>query len=250
MSSIAISLVTFACVFGGVLIGIYLRAALPHQHLSTESKDAVKIGMALVGTMSALVLGLLVASAKSSYDTQSTELTGMSSDAVLLDRVLAHYGPEAMEARSQLRSAVSSFIDESWSKGPAGSALEPPGLQGETLYDQVEDLSPKDDTQRSIKAEALSLVLALGHTRWLIYEQRLGSVSVPLLVILIFWLTITFVSFGLFAPTNATVVVSLFASALSVSGAVFLILAMYTPYSGIIQISSEPLRVALSQLGR
>jgi len=250
MSSIAISLITFACVFGGVLVGISLRAALPHQHLSAESKDTVKVGMALVGTMAALVLGLLVASAKSSYDTQSTELTGMSSDAVLLDRVLSHYGPETMEARNELRGAVSNFIEESWSKDRPGSSAEPPAIGAEVLYDKVEELSPKDDTQRSIKAEALSLVLALGHTRWLIYEQRLGSVSLPLLVILIFWLTITFISFGLFAPTNATVVVSLFASALSVSGAVFLILAMYTPYSGLIQISSAPLRVALSQLGR
>jgi len=202
--------------------------------------------MGLVGTLAALVLGLLIASAKTSYDTQNVELIDMSSKAVLLDRVLAHYGPEAKEARSELRGSVTHTLDTVFSKN--ASQLE--STKGELLYDRIQGLSPKDDVQRSIQAQALSLVLAMGQMRWLMAEQRMSSISVPLLVVLIFWLTIIFMSFGLFAPRNATVVISLSVSALSVSGAIFLILEMYSPYAGLIHVSSAPLRAALSRLGQ
>jgi hypothetical protein len=219
--------------------------------LSADSKDVVKLGIGLVGTMAALVLGLLVASAKGSYDTQSTELTEMSAKVVLLDRFLAHYGPETKEARDMLRGAVVRILDRTWSKDSTSpSQVEPPSTGGDVLYDKMQGLSPKDDTQRSIKDQALSVAIGLGQTRWLMYEQSVTSVSLPLLVVLVFWLTIIFISFGLFAPPNATVVASLFVSALSVSGAIFLILEMYSPYSGLIQISSAPLRAALAHLGQ
>jgi len=234
MSSIAISGVTFACVFGGALLGMALRAVLPQNHVTADSRDVVKLGMALVATLAALVLGLLIASAKSSFDMQNVELTEMSSRVVLLDRVLAHYGPEAKEVRIELRSSVVHTLDTLFSKD--ASQLE--STRGEILYDEIQGLSPKTDAQRSVQAQALSTVLALAQTRWLIAEQRVNSVSVPLLIVLIFWLTIIFTSFGLFAPRNATVFVSLLISALSVSGAVFLILEMYAPYEGLIHVSS------------
>ena len=246
MSSITISLIAFAFVFGGALLGIILRATLPQNALTSDSRDAVKLGMGLVGTLAALVLGLLIASAKTSYDTQNVELIDMSSKAVLLDRVLAHYGPEAKEARSELRGSVTHTLDTVFSKN--ASQLE--STKGELLYDRIQGLSPKDDVQRSIQAQALSLVLAMGQMRWLMAEQRMSSISVPLLVVLIFWLTIIFMSFGLFAPRNATVVISLSVSALSVSGAIFLILEMYAPYAGLIHVSSAPLRAALLRLGQ
>jgi UDP-N-acetylmuramyl pentapeptide phosphotransferase/UDP-N-acetylglucosamine-1-phosphate transferase len=250
MSSITISLISFAFVFAGALLGISLRDALPKHHLTADSKEAVKVGTGLVATMTALVLGLLVASAKASYDTQSSELTEMSSKVVLLDRVLAHYGPEAKEARDQLRTSVVSAFDRMWSKDSTNpSQLETWSTGSEVLYDKIQSLSLKDDTHRSIQAQALSIAIGLGEMRWLMYEQRVNSVSVPFLIVLIFWLTIIFMSFGLFAPSNATVVASLLVSALSVSGAILLILEMYTPYAGLIQISSAPLRAALAHLG-
>ena len=251
MSSIIISLIVFACVFGGALLGILLHAVLPQQHLSAESKDIVKLGMGLVGTMAALVLGLLVASAKGSYDAQTADLTQGSANIVLLDRLLAEYGPETKEARALLRNAVVQFVDQIWSKGGArASGLQPPLASAETVYAKIQGLSPKDDAQRSLQSQALSITMDLRKTRWLMYEQETRSVSLPLLVILVLWLTIIFISFGLFAPFNATVVSSLFASALSVSGAIFLILEMYRPYSGLIQISSAPLRFAIAHLGQ
>ena len=111
MSSISITLIAFACVFGGALLGLLLQTVLPRHHLHVDSKDVVKLGMGLVGTMAALVLGLLVASAKGSYDAQSTELTDLAANVVLLDRVLAHYGPETKEARELLRSTVAQIMN-------------------------------------------------------------------------------------------------------------------------------------------
>jgi hypothetical protein len=102
VSTVALSVVVFACVFGGALLGFLLRAALPEHHRNADSRDIVKLAMGLVGTMAALVLGLLVASAKSSFDDQSAELTGLSANVVVLDRVLAHYGPETKDARELL----------------------------------------------------------------------------------------------------------------------------------------------------
>jgi hypothetical protein len=250
MSSIALALITFAVVFGGALLGIALRAVLPQSELNADSKDVVKLGVGLIATMAALVLGLLIASAKSSFDTQNSELTEMASRVVLLDRVLAHYGPETKEARDELRSSVVRSFNWVSSKDTAGASQFEPAANGEVLYDKIQGLSPKDDVQRSIQAQALSILVGLGQTRWLIAEQRISSVSTPLLLVLIFWLIIIFVSFGLFAPRNATVIVSLLVSALSVSGAIFLILEMYSPYAGLIRVSSAPLRAALTHLGQ
>jgi hypothetical protein len=251
MSSIAISSIIFACAFGGALVGMSLRAALPNHHLTAESKGVVSAGMGLVATLAALVLGLLIASAKSSYDAQSSELTEMSAKVVFLDRTLAHYGPETKEAREVLRSSVVRVLDQMWSKNPAGpSQLGSRSAGSEVLADKIQELSPKDDAQRSLQAQAISIVMTLGQTRWLMYEQGLTSISMPLLIVVTFWITALFISFGVFAPVNVTTVASLLVSGLSVSGAIFLILEMYTPYTGLIEISSAPLRAALAQLGK
>ena len=251
MSSTTISLIVLACVFGGALLGIFLHAVLPQHHLSAETKDIVKLGMGLVGTMAALVLGLLVAAAKGSYDTQSGELTQLSANVALLDRVLAHYGPETKEVRDLLRNTVARIVDQIWPKGGPSAATAPPQTAGgEILYDKIQALSPKNDAQRSLQSQALSIAMDTGKLRMLMFAQETGAVSIPLLVVLVLWLTVIFISFGLFAPFNATVVSSLFISALSVSGAIFLILEMYTPYSGVIAISGAPLQATLAHLGQ
>jgi hypothetical protein len=249
MSSVAISLIGFACVFGGSLLGIYLRGVLPPHHLSAGSKDIVRLGMGLVGTMAALVLGLLVASAKSSYDSQSNELTRLSANVVFLDRLLAHYGPEAKGVRDQLREAVLRTVERVWPKNRSTPSVEPP-VANEAVFETIQQLSPKDDMQRKLQKQALNIADRLLRTRWLLYEQGAGPVPLPMLVVLILWLTILFVSFGLFAPRNGTVITSLCVAALSVSCAILLILEMYRPFEGIIQISSAPLYTALAHLGR
>lgn len=250
MTSFEISLIVFSCLFGGAVLGILLRGVLPHDHLSADSGNAVKLGMGLVATMSALVLGLLVSSAKSFYDAQNAELTDMCAKIVVLDRVLARYGSETKDARHLLRDFVVNALTRVW---PQESGLAPERsseADAEECIDRVHALSPKDDTQRALKAQAVSMAIALGQTRWLMLAQQATSVSKPFLVVVVFWLTVLFISFGLYAPPNPTVTTAFFFAALSVSGAIFLILEMYTPYAGIIHISSAALRGALAQLGR
>jgi len=169
---------------------------------------------------------------------------------VFLDRALAHYGPEAKEAREALRDSAERILDQSWSNNSAGtSRLEPTSLGGSILYDKIEALNPSDDLRRSIKSQALSMVVNIGQMRMLMYEQGTLSISKPLLIIMVFWLTVTFVIWGLLAPPNGTVIAAILASALSASGAILLILEMYSPYEGIIRVSDAPLRAAIAHLG-
>lgn len=209
------------------------------------------MGMGIIATMAALVLGLLVASAQGSYEAQRNELLDASAKVMSLDHILAHYGPDTQEARHQLRNVVADAIDRMWPKEHTQSSpAAPRTASAELTYSEILKLSPKDDTQRTLKSEALSIALELSNTRWLLYEQGSSSISKPLLVVVVFWLTIIFVSFGLFAPTNSTVVSTLLVCALSVSGAIFLILELYRPFQGLIQLSSAPLRTALEHLGQ
>jgi hypothetical protein len=251
MSSIIICSIVFVCVFGSAVLGMFLRRVLPQPHLSNESKNAVTVAMALVASMSALVLSLLVSSAKSSFDAQGTGLTEMSAKVVMLDRVLANYGPDTKEMRDLLRRDVARVLDRVWPKDPGStSQLEPQVTGAESLFDKIQRLSPKDDEQRSLQTRALNIAFDLLQSRWLLYEQGASSISLPFLIVLVFWLMALFMSFGLFAPPNATVAASFLISTLSVSGAILLIVEMYAPYSGLIQVSSAPLRAALSQLGK
>jgi len=250
MSSISTSSIVFACVFGGALLGMFLRKLLPQDHLSDDSKSIVTIAMGLVATMTALVLGLLISSAKSSFDTMSGELTAASSKIILLDQTLASYGPETKEARDLLRSAVADVLDRMELKASADPRQLQAATRGlESLREKIQGLAPEDDRQRSSQAEALSNLKEIVQTRWLVYEQQSTSISMPMLIILVSWLTVLFISFGLYAPANGTVVTSLLVSAVSVSCAIFLILELYAPYRGLIKISSAPLRAALTQLG-
>ncbi len=249
MSPITISVIVFACVFGGAMLGIFTHSLLPSEHLDTNSKDAVRVAMGLVATTVALVLGLLVASAKGFYDTENSEITQAAANVVLLDRILLHYGPETKEVRVLLRSSVTQMVDLSWQGNESDLSHFKPTASTESIFDKIQELSPQNDDQRFLRTQALGLAIALAQTRWLIFAQKSYSVPMSLLATLVFWLTLLFVSFGLFARGNLTVVVSLFTSALAVSGAIFIILRMYH-LAGLIQFSSAPLRAAVAQLGQ
>lgn len=191
----------------------------------------------------------IVASATANYDTQRNELIQISANIIFLDRILARYGPEAKEARNELRSTVAGVRDRLSSKNHSGRSTATWALRdGELFYDKIQQLSPKDSTQRALQVEASSIAVTVGQTRWLMFEQGATSVPVTLLVMVVSWLAIIFISFGLFAPRNATVLSSLAISALSVSGAILLILEMYRPLEGLIQISNAPLQAAFARL--
>jgi hypothetical protein len=246
VSAIGIGLIVLVCVFGGSILGMVLHTILPEQHLSADSKDVIKLGMGLIATMSALVLALLTNSAKGSFDTQRNELTQMSANIILLDRVLAHYGPETKDARDLLKGTVNNMINRMWPQEGSGPQLQP--VAAEAFYDKIQALSPQNDVQRQLQAQAVKISVDIGQSRWLLFEQGGRSIPMPFLVLLIFWVTVIFLSFGLFAPRNATVIVTLFLCALSLSGAIYLILELDHPFGGLVQISSAPLRSALSQI--
>jgi hypothetical protein len=251
MSSLAISFVVFGCIFGGALLGILLRSRLPEHHLSDESRDLVKLGMGLIGTMTALVLGLLIASAKSSFDTQRNGLAQMSGKIILLDRILAQYGPETKEVRAMIRDGVADTIRKTWPSEEAGAGTTPEGTEGryEVVMKRIQALTPTDEAQRTLKAQALATAIDVAQTRWLLFSQKGSSVPPAFLVVMVAWLSLILASFSLFAPRNGMALVTLFICAAAVSSAVFLILELDQPFQGIMRVPSAPLRNALEQLG-
>jgi hypothetical protein len=251
LSSTAIGLIAFACVFGAGLLGGILRAALPEEHLKGETRDAVKLAMALVATMTALVLGLLVASEMNSYDLRRSEVIQLAAKITFLDRVLANYGPETTLTRQLLHRAVELGVSSMWPENKTRHAQLDPSTSGaEMLYDFIQQLSPQNEYQKAIKSQALTIAVEVAQMRWLLLEQAGSSVSTPLLLLIVFWLAIVFLSFGVFAPFNGTVIAALGIAALSVSCALLLISELDRPFEGIIQISSEPMRNSLQHLGQ
>jgi len=253
MSSQTIFLISSGCIFGGALLGLLLHGLLPEPHLRDASKDTVKVGAGMIATLSALVLGLLVGSAKNTFDTAEAEMTQGSAKIILLDRLLADYGPETKAAREQLRRTVATQIEDLWPE-------EKTGVSGLAAFERTNGLEavqmtllkvmPTTDAQRQLFAAAQQICGDLRQTRWLLVEQSQSPIPIPFLVVLLFWLTVLHVSFGMLAPRNATVVAVLLICALSVSGAIFMILEMSHPLDGMIKVSSAPMRKALEHLGQ
>ena len=253
MSSQTIFLISAGCVFGGALLGLLLSRVLPEHHLRDNSKDTVKVVAGTIATLAALVLGLLVGSAKSSFDATNREITQSSTQVILLDRVLADYGPETRDAREQLRRGLLTVIETLWPEEKTGTsgfeALERAN-RIEMLQAKLRALTPTTDVQRQLLSHAQKISDDLAESRWLVIEQAQGSLPMPFLIVLLFWLTMLHVSFGLFATRNATVITVLLLSAFSVSGAIFIILEMNHPLKGMIKVSSAPMRKALEHLGQ
>lgn len=237
--------------FAILLVAVVAGMQFPEERFSKATKDTVKLAASLVATLSALVLGLLVSSAKDSYDTVRSQVIDISAKAGFLDRVLSGYGPDAAEARAHLREALDENIRRLWPEHARGATdLAPVTEAGNASYTAIQKLAPKDDFQRSLKAEASELALDIGKTRTMLVAQSVPSISKLMLAVLVSWLVIIFFSFSMLAPTNAPAITALIIAALSVCGALFLILELDRPFGGMIGLSSEPMRNALSQLGR
>ena len=249
MNTTFTSLIVLACLIAAVLAGRILRGLLPESHLSSETKDAVKLAMGLVATMSALILGLLVSSAKGSYDTERNEVIQMAAKITFLDRVLAAYGPEAAGIRTLVRGSVEEGIRQLWPGEMRRPAQVAPNVQaGNMVYIAIHSLSPHSDMQSALKTQAATLAVDVAQVRTLLAAQSVPSISKPMLIILVAWLVIIFLGFSVLAPPNATAILALMLSALAVSGAIFLILELDEPFGGLIGISSEPMVNALQQL--
>lgn len=253
MSPIAIALIVCVCVFGGALLGMLLRTVLPEHHLGEASKDVVKLVTGLIATLAALVLGLLIASAKNSFDTANEGFRQSAAKIILLDRALAQYGPETKDVRELLRRSFAARVEQFFPKETSGrSALTSPQATAamEGFQQRLRALSPQNDAQRSLQSRALDLSDAVAQARWLGIEHEENTIPAPFLVVLVFWLAVMFASFGLFAPRNAIAIAVLFLGALSLSAAIFLIEELNAPLGGLITISRAPLDTALGYLGQ
>jgi hypothetical protein len=253
MNSIVMGLLCFSSIFIGTVLGFYLGRNLPQHHLDSNSKETIKMAWGTVATMSALVLSLLLASAKSSFDTVNTENTQAGAKIIVLDHILARYGPETQAARTGLRNDVASAIQKVWPEThatvPASTVLEG-GSGMEHVQEQLSQLTPINDSQRALLAQAQQLSGDLLQARWLVVEQSRSGLPNSLFLILVSWLTMLFMGLGLFAPRNKTVLIVLFLCNISFSTALFMINEMNRPLDGIMKISSAPMLKALDHLGQ
>jgi hypothetical protein len=249
VSSVALSVLIFALLLAAIFAGAVLRKTLPKAHLSKDTQDVVRLGAGLIATIGGLLLGLLIASAKGSYDTESTQVKQITADVILLDNLLAIYGPEALPIRNELRSAVGPLIDRLWheqrieTRTPFATTAA-----AEKVYLDINALVPQNSLQRSLQARAVQVSTSLVQTRLLLFVESGNSVPTPFLTILVFWLVLIFVTFSLFSPLDATGLVFLSLFAFSAACALFLILELNEPFAGLMQISSDQLRNALVPL--
>ena len=250
MSPGVLSCVIFALTLGGIVLGALLRTTLPQHHLSKDSQDIVRLGVGLIATIAALVLGLLIAAAKGSFDTQSGQVKQITADIILLDALLEQYGPEAQPIRVEMRSVIGPLADRLWHEKAADAARPfARDAKTESAYIAIQALSPRNDLQRSLQSRAAQISTDLAQTRLLLFAESDSAIPAPFIAILAFWLIIIFASFSLFAALNVTVFAFLSLFALSASCAIFLILELSQPFTGLLMIPSAPLRNALAPLG-
>ena len=250
MSSQLVFLVTFVSIAVGGALGMLIRIRLPDAGLIAESKEVVRLGAGLMGTVAALVLGLMIASAKNSYDTQTANVRQLAANIILLDELLEQYGPETREARAMIRSAAAITVTRVWQESAAAGRAETfsPSGAAARFFLILENLSPTNDVQRSIKPRLVEVATDLARTRLMMFVHFDNPIPAPLLVIVILWLTVIFASFTLFAETNVVVAAASLIYALAVSSALFLIVDMSQPFTGLMKIPNEPLRHVLPQL--
>lgn len=253
MSSWIVALIVFGCGFGGVLAGALLRRFLPDHHLHHDSKEVMKIGAGVIATLTALVLGLMISSAKTSFDAINDGLTQCGTDVILLHRVLTQYGPETKPIREKLKSAVGSVITRLWpeeadglGKGDRANV----GLVLTDIHDSLLNLVPDKDSRKALQAQAVQGIVELRQHLLQVMQRREIPLPIPFLAIMIFWLAVLFASLGLLAPPNATNLAVLFLCAASVAGAVFLLVEMSHPTTGIMKVSPTPMLNAFRALSR
>ena len=253
MSAQLIAFIIFALMLSGMALGSYLRLVLPDEHTQAESKDILMTSAATMGTLIALIIGLLVTSAKSTYDETNASITQGGAKIITLDYYLSHYGPEAKELRVLLRQATAAAIERMWpDEGAQGAVWAKIVAADDTadLYNKIRELSPQNDAQKYLQTQALQIAADMMQTRWMLIEQSQVNLPRMFLSVLSFWLIVLFVQFGLLAPRNRTALSAVFICALSMAGAIFLILELNHPLEGRIKISSAPMQKALSLIGR
>jgi len=250
LNALLTSSIILACVLSAAVLGVFLRSVLPEHHVNEDSKYIFQLGMTLLATLAALVLGLLIASAKTSFDFKQDEIRQSAATIILLDRTLRQYGPETDAARTNLRQLTELNTNMTWIENGTQTVVRTGGarLGIEEVQEKLRALVPATEPHRWLQARALELSGTLAQMRWLMIDQHHSSIPTPFLVALAFWLTVIFCGFGLFAPRHGTIYAVVLVCALSVSSAIFLILELDRPFEGLMTISDAPLRDAIAEM--
>lgn len=242
MAAAVLLLLTFAAWTGSVL-----RQRLPDHMLDAEAKEVVRLGMALLASIAALVLGLLISTSYAVYEAQRNDLSVLAADVISLDDTLRLYGEPAKPARAMLRLALTETIDHLWSR-PTQNLFLLPHSVGENAYLAMLRLAPADEVQATLKAQALQTAAEISQARLRLYERSKPDLPLSLIFILTVWLVCLFISFSLFSPLKHTSFMALMLVAFSIAGALFLFLELSEPLSGIVRLSRRPLATALPAL--
>ncbi|MBL6459061.1 hypothetical protein JMJ55_27410 [Belnapia sp. T6] len=251
LSSLIASAVSL-CVLTGGIAGLLLSRVLPEHHLSKETTDTVRLGAGMLSVLAALVLGLLVATARDSLDAADRLVRGLSADLIETDQALGAYGAETAPIRDLLRRYAAAMLRDGWAQSardlldegqPAGAALQ-------QVRRAVLALEPPDAARAWLRDQALAGSGALLKARWELLERQDLPIRPAFLVVLTLWIACIFVSFGLGAPCNATVVVTFAVCAAAIGASVFLVLEMEAPFDGLIQAARHPVEVALARIGQ
>jgi hypothetical protein len=251
VNPLLISVLSFATFMAASLVGLWLGRALPETQLTDRNRDLVKEARRMLVALASLTLGLIIASASTSFEQRNTEVEASAAKIIALDAALSKYGPQAHESREILRGIVLRGVERIEIAAHDGFNTEKTrrGIGVNKLQLKLLELAPQNERESWLRANALTLTNELGAFRWLKYAGSDGSIQWPFLAILIFWLCGVFASYGVVAPHNAMSVATLTIVALSMAMAIHLTLDLDTPNRGLIQMSSAPLQMALAQIG-
>ena len=252
MSAVIIGLLVAACIFAAGIGAMWLHRVLPQDQLSKETQDVVRLGTGMLSVLASLVLGLLIATAKTSYDTTDHEIRSFAADLILLNETLRDYGGAAAVPQSRLRQFTRQMLEDIWPAANDHKALRDnpsTGDQLEHVREAIRALTPLDAGQRWLQDQSLEINISLMRARWLLVAQEGSSVRPIMLVILVGWIALIFASFGMNAPRNRTVTAAFLVCSLSIGGAVFLVLQLDDPFAGTMKISPRPLQTALAHMG-
>ena len=249
---LVIALVTWTLVFAAGLAGIWIGSRLPEEHRTNDSRNLVSIAMAMVSTLTALVLGLLLSVANTSFAENQEQLMSTSSDLIRMEHLLRLHGPEADESRDLLRQYANSMLQDVFP--PDGSERNVENEATLDLLAKVENwaalLVPANDTQRWLQPRIIDVSDKIVQEHFALVKQRLDAIPAALMVLMLVWLVMLFASFGLFAPWHLTSFIVLLLSSGAASGAVLLILELETPNRGFVNLSPGPLQHAIEVMDK
>lgn len=251
MASVAILILVFGATLAASRVGAKIARLLPQTHLTPEARHSAHVGIGMLATLLALVLGLLITSAKHSFDDRQGELLRISSTVVLLDRALVGYGEGAAPARMLLRQLFAGvhrrIKPEEGVQAKASSPMD--SLNALTqLQHTVLHLPVNNEVERWYQARAMQLTAEIAQDRVLMVEQHHSTVPVVLVVVVSVWVILIYLGLGVFGVRNRTVNTVLDVCALAFACAIFLVIELDTPYAGMVGVSTEPLGRAAQAL--